>query len=689
MNYSTKYKIEFADLNKLEYTIEIQQDDYIGSITKFEPAAKTLSIEYPVTDIYEPLSPAGATIEFYNNGVDVTDLYTINPFENRVLIKNNTGQILHTYYISEESYNENYANLNTNISITLNDGINGLNRKKYFTDTTQPQSKGREKISNIINECLIDLSFDFINVSTNIYHQNDTNFTDILTTKYIDLSNFIDEDGESMSKKDVLFEILKSYGLVLKISNNQVWIYAPNNLLDDMITFKQFTNDFSFEMQELYIPNKLILNEDFYFVNKSQEMEILAGFSKIIFNYSPYSDEKKLIPFDTDFSNWFDDYSDFLSTTWVDNYSDDSDDKTGYYFREASNFSLNNVVFNNLNGGAFFQIVSGESTETPTETDFFDNNYFGIINYSNANIDDVSITINGGYINPLSSLDNNILMIKFKAKQFSPAVINVTLNMIKIPYRLKVGDKYAQQDGTGHLTLDSLTPVICWAISKDLSNDIRFKEMDFYIQIEDIEFGGNFVLEFMHEVQIYDLNENWEWIEWNYFDDFSSSMIGIRDFSVECNYKSLPTDDIEYISYSSIDFSKEKKIELNISDKINGELNVLNRGVLTNNDGSLCSNWKFKNDADYTYSLTDLISRIFLSQFGNSYRRLTATISTNYTMFEKYGNTYSNVIMPFSTIKDVNYQGDRQFLNVGGSYNVVNQLYNGTFDEIKEISEDY
>lgn len=291
--YKVIYRIGYQDSHDNNCHVDILRRDYTGNITELEAAPDPFIINFSGREKYTPIIGQGATINFIVDGdFSLRSLYSNDMLEHKVKAYRES----HCWwegYINTEVYTESLNACVSELNITANDGLALLTRMP-FKDAgfLSPWNV----IKNIINKLRLDLNNIYLSI--NQYEKRMNSLSSPLHQLFVDLTNYYDEQGDAMSSREVLEEILRPFGASLFIQDSNLIIIDNEELKKDVIEFKIYNSEFN------YITNKSIDNtidiESVDWFNQPS-LDIIAGYNKKIIRYSPYPVQDMFS--EVDFSN--------------------------------------------------------------------------------------------------------------------------------------------------------------------------------------------------------------------------------------------------------------------------------------------------------------------------------------------------------------------------------------------------
>lgn len=266
-----KYMGEFLSRASVAWRVEILEEaerpfDRVGNLT-FE-ADEPLTIEWGDTPKSQSVCSSSATLRIESPADRTfTDLYTIAPGRVRLDVYR-AGQLYWSGTLDPEFYEEPYERArNYPVSLTFSDfGI--LDRLKY-------ELTGLQSLLDILTDALERSGIRYNGVDYQSYCSTAFNDPDGLTPATIDRlslrsDNFIDEDGEPMTLRDVIEGMLLPLGLRMIQRCGVIYVYDLNGL---------FLNAAAKEI---------------YWTGDSQTLSVDSVYNNVKITFSPYAEEMPL-----------------------------------------------------------------------------------------------------------------------------------------------------------------------------------------------------------------------------------------------------------------------------------------------------------------------------------------------------------------------------------------------------------
>lgn len=219
-----RYYAEFYDRHDRKYRIEIHQEsDTAYTPVEVEPAADPVTIEWNEVEKLDPVRGSGATLRLISmSDRQFYDMYSVDygVIELNVLREENGAMALFwAGTLDPELFSEPYAYADRYVTELTFVDLAVLDYAKW-------DGEGRMQISVVLARCLIAARLENMDVSVS---------DDLISTTYgdsspirlliLDAANFYDEDGEAMTMREVLEEVLRPFGLQITQRNGRFHLY--------------------------------------------------------------------------------------------------------------------------------------------------------------------------------------------------------------------------------------------------------------------------------------------------------------------------------------------------------------------------------------------------------------------------------------------------------------------------------
>ena len=718
----TKYRVEFADVDEVLYRVEFKYEEYTGGIIPVLADVDGIYIEYNTNDNkFTPVRGSGLTVDLYNNpSVDRNDFFTVGLFDVEVVVLRqiSTGDYVRVWsgYLDTELYSEDYSSSIGTLSVTANDTLAVLSNVDYFdysykaSDGTikAPYRIGTATISDILKVCLSDTYIQQYYIASDIYspqyvEDSITYYaTEFLEFK-VDLSNFVDEDNESMSKRDVLEDVLEPFGLSLWLSGNICFIYDPSLASDGAVTFGVYTDTLT------HIGDTTLDALDYdvkdadgimHFVENSQTLGLYGGYKKFTINYSPYPDERKLMGINTPVITG-DLSADSVTYT-------ESGSNGGYAWAwSTTSFSSYDFVLNNYSD--FYEyLYESETTEVANaesklkNKDVIPKTFVGCIdrftNGSGGTIPgDQSVelfTLHGGYISEGTSNFKITTEVLADSIQVASSSSGDDVPYLHMFVKIKIGDKYAEEiTGVG-----AFQTVNSWTSTETV--------VEYRVDCTRLYGAGQFLGHgFVAEVPLYLNNLPSGLLDMIYVWDIrpyspvaggytapwdDKGIFGIRIKEVEISGVAVSDidSDKEFVSEADLEFKNDKKLETNIGSK--RMLGSLDRGALINRYSAQTDKFSRHSNPDDTPIENQLAVGI-MGNYAKRYTSIEGDVACSDDLLRNTSDMTStsetpiapnNTFTPVSTLIDSTNMPSFRGVFAGGTLNLVTKTIEGQWQQI-------
>lgn len=248
-----RYYAEFYDRKDRKYRVEIYQESETAyTPVEVELAAEPVTIEWNEVEKLDPVRGSGATLRLISTtDRQFYDMYSVDygVIELNVLREEDGAMVLYwAGTLDPELFSEPYAYANMYVTeLTFVD--------LAVLDYAMWDGEGRLQIGIIIEKCLrsarlqnmpIALSYDLVSTTYGDYSA-------AATLLMLDAENFYDEDGDAMTMREVLEEVLRPFALQITQRNGQFHLYdchALSSLEPERIEW--YSDDATLETDKVY-----------------------------------------------------------------------------------------------------------------------------------------------------------------------------------------------------------------------------------------------------------------------------------------------------------------------------------------------------------------------------------------------------------------------------------------------------
>lgn len=244
-----RYRIEFSDLQKVEWRISIEDPDFTGNYTLLKATGNPLNISYDneSDDVFDPMRPSRATFEVYSEtNFALLDLYSVEDMHYPVNIYCNES-LFWSGYVETQNYEEVYEPVPYAVSITATDGLSILENILFADSIAYDAGKetityynGHELESAIILDILAEIGHTEFKEYVNIYEDNMLSTASDSPFDQIKIDRDVFKDFYCY---EVLSEILKKYNAIIRQKDGVFCIVRPAELLDTTVYGRWFTGN--------------------------------------------------------------------------------------------------------------------------------------------------------------------------------------------------------------------------------------------------------------------------------------------------------------------------------------------------------------------------------------------------------------------------------------------------------------
>ena len=300
MQYLEKYNFKTNSINNIDYFVKILEYTAATGITPTTITAGVdpVVIDFSIDNKYAPIRGSALELNLISvENMQFQSLYTADMFGYLVTVGTSaTGNTIWSGYLASEVYNEPFDSLTDYpVNFSCNDGLALLDRMYYYNPTggtyTGIASQWQMIIWILASTGLLPYWNSInVNISTTIPDITIASGETIFHKVFVNRANFYDEDGKSMTAREILESILAPYGAFIQIVNNEV-------IISDLSAFHQ-SNYWK----------KYIYYAGIYFVGQFLESKFQGDVSTIriskaganlttipaineqVINYSPYNE---------------------------------------------------------------------------------------------------------------------------------------------------------------------------------------------------------------------------------------------------------------------------------------------------------------------------------------------------------------------------------------------------------------
>lgn len=233
MAYGLRYKIPFSSLDKKAYEIQISIKDYVGPVSELSGGDSPCVVSYTDNDyIYNPCRFAEALLSIVSTAY-LTDLYANTPQDIKVNLYRQGG-LVYTGYMVPEAYTQSNDGDLTAVEFSSMSALASLDYCLFSSD---------QKVHTILQ--LIAIALAASGGDYRYVYIPKTWTTDInsMSAYSISANNWIDEEGERMTYREILEEIAKFYTMTITEKDGNVYFVDVDYVSQGKSAYWRYTPD--------------------------------------------------------------------------------------------------------------------------------------------------------------------------------------------------------------------------------------------------------------------------------------------------------------------------------------------------------------------------------------------------------------------------------------------------------------
>lgn len=305
---AVKYRIQYTSVNDIDYTCDISNPDYVGSVIELDGRVEygmnaVDSLDNPIRSKYLRITVT-ATVDR-----DLEDLLTQGERYWRVELYRDVDKIFFGYLTSDQSP-QSFTADSWDLTVDALDPMAFLEDLAYV-DNTGAEYNGYEQFSNIIANCLkrgfedSSEEFDILayvpydyRTRLGVGSYNEYTSGNFLEFCGIDQDGFIDEDSDEVkSCKEVLEDVLGSLELTITQINGNTWFishYMYDSSGVDVKYRKYLDSDGNtnagtppnpFNTVTINTDDTSLADDDVIHANENQQYHFNYALAKIVYNH--------------------------------------------------------------------------------------------------------------------------------------------------------------------------------------------------------------------------------------------------------------------------------------------------------------------------------------------------------------------------------------------------------------------
>lgn len=282
MSYGLIYTIPFATLDNTPCVVEIEKDNYSGSVQELTPGENPFTVD--IADegfLYVPTRFSTATIRIVGSDY-LQSLFSTAYQMYRVTLKKD-GVVTWCGFIKPELYTQDYSSQTFELELECMSCISTLE----FIDYKQSgESRSFVSFWNLLKKCISSSSHKYSSVYIpHVYAKNADDYTagmNVLESLTISEQNFFDEDDKAMKLKEVLEEICKFLNWTCVDWRGELYFID----IDHVGEFTMYAADLS--TKKSVVSPSLLNIQDIGFSGSGHALDILPGYNKVTVKDSNY-----------------------------------------------------------------------------------------------------------------------------------------------------------------------------------------------------------------------------------------------------------------------------------------------------------------------------------------------------------------------------------------------------------------
>lgn len=664
--YGAVYRIYYRDKYETLCHVDILRRDYSGSCQDIDGSDDPFKIDFPQRATkYTPVCGTGAYISSIRETTQgLKDLYS-----NDILLhKVEAYRGSHCWwkgYVNTEVYSQNLGYSVDKIQITANDGLALLERMP-FKDENGAIYTGLKLVWDVIKIIFDKLGLDFekIYLSLNKYEKRMNTLTSPLHQLQVDCRNYYDEQGDAMSCREVLEEILKPFGVTLFWHDGNLVILDVDELKNQNIEFRVYDNTYAY-LNNITINNFIDINSMEW--DWTPQLDILAGFNKQVIKYSPYP-VQNLFP-EIDFNN---------ESTWV-----------GDNIEWVYNSTYRYYELTNITGFMGLTLLGDASIDGRKESEYDDNPDIYIKTPPNTTGAFLKSNVNENLICSTNNTQGIVLTIPvyIKLKEGKTTVLNKIRMRLKINVGMNHNVDWNSVPYYSEAVIESPESNIAntWSYFKIIVPNDCFSNgyLSYLLSGEFIIYEGHYIITDGKKVYSY-LRYEGDDIEEIRFKEPRTELNNLIQRRGSRGYYWVASDsdaeqinDIEYVGEMDEKWlNAGEPIELRHGDSWNG--NISDRGGFHLLNGEFTGEWKRPEDTLY-YSLPELLLKSVISNYHKAMDCIRGK-GTAENIMNGAGVNFNGILSFLSILTD----GTKKYMWMGGTYHDRDMIIDGSWIELLE-----
>lgn len=238
MSWEVKHRGEFTDIEGLNWKVDIEQDDYAGSILPLHFSGEPLFFDFlnKSDDVFDPIRGTKVDFTIYSEtDFQYQDLYAIDDLQYRVRIYANET-LYYIGYIITGNYTEPYEGDSYPVTISCACGL-GILKNFEYKDNGEYYN-GHKLESQIILDILDKIGFTEFKEFVNLY---DAGMNKTVDDSPFDQSSINVDIFKDSTCYEVLSHLVSKKNAFIRQKNGIFEIIRPKELLDAIVYGRYFT----------------------------------------------------------------------------------------------------------------------------------------------------------------------------------------------------------------------------------------------------------------------------------------------------------------------------------------------------------------------------------------------------------------------------------------------------------------
>lgn len=245
MAFGTKYRVQFEDVAGVAWDILIKQDPWAGAVTSLTPGNNPLTIRWNGRDKYQTIQGSTADIQVvWESAVD--SLYEDSETSQAIYVEVQRATVITWQgFVLPGQYHREFNRPKHYCTITCSDELGALKEIKSEDDSGDPYFYQQKEIAILADVLQETGQTAFIYDGINIFEDT---FNTAATDGPLDQTYFYPEKfWDSLTDTrgtchEILEDILKKYGAILRQHLGDWYILRPNSFAADSVAYRVYSS---------------------------------------------------------------------------------------------------------------------------------------------------------------------------------------------------------------------------------------------------------------------------------------------------------------------------------------------------------------------------------------------------------------------------------------------------------------